>query len=68
MRHGASAPTTVRARKFWTSSPTQQEGSAMFSVTRSLHRPSGPKKPTRRDLAQIRHDELRKVRYYPRSI
>ena len=40
----------------------------MFSIARNLHRPSAPKRPTRRDLAQIRHDELRKVRYYPRPI
>ena len=40
----------------------------MFSIARSFHRPSAPKRPTRRDLAQIRHDELRKVRYYPRPM
>ena len=40
----------------------------MFSFARSFHRPSAPKSPTRRDLARIRHDQLRKVRYSPRSM
>jgi hypothetical protein len=37
----------------------------MFSFALSPYWPSTPKKPTRRDLAQIRHEQLRKVRYYP---
>jgi len=38
----------------------------MFSFAHSLHWPSAHKPTTRRDLAQIRHDQLRKVRYYQR--
>ena len=40
----------------------------MFSFARSPHQPSAPKKLTRRDLAQIRQDQLRKIRYYPRPM
>jgi len=65
MRHAASVLTTVPDKKFWTSSRKQQERSEMFSVTPRRNRTSS-KKSTRRGLAQIRYEQLRKVPYCPR--
>ena len=65
MRHAASVLTTVPDKKFWTSSRKQQERSEMFSVIPRRNRTASTTS-TRRDLTQIRHDQLRKVGYYPR--